>query len=443
MKIICFYLFLLLSLFFASTNSISQNIAKSKHSSERKSNIGFYTPDGIDHDIVGKVDFAMSKAYNISKILDDLNKIKNSTAQIIIDGSPLLTTRQSIDELNRHINLNSNISHLKLLTVHPQHKLKKFFPSDRILSTINDLLTAIYPHKDKVKAIFLADEPYLNGISRSEIERVAQILRLQLNDKGMSKIKIGVIFASAMFNSEFANLIDHQSFDYVKSIDNYYNNKQTADSWKHFISENRLTTYDAAGNMYKNGGLPKGVDIIGFDFYISTLLLDGVHNQTMSWFTEKFPKLPECIGFKNKTMKEIRSNLSFFQDGPVSNQSSNDREILDNLFLCRTKSIYQLLSKEKNIQDFELMLVSESSNNGLLEFSSNGTIEQGQPDKLIESRVLDEVKRATNYYFSNKKHFKAGLMFFTYEDTYDETIKLSIGGASSLKSVTHHIFSFK
>lgn len=102
------------------------------------------------------------------------------------------------------------------------------------------------------------------------------------------------------------------------------------------------------------------------------------------------------------------------------------------------KQIDRAGGKSNSIQP---LLIAESSNNGVLEFDANGNIESNQPDKLNESRVFDEVVRGLTFYRENRTFWTGGLMFFTYQDEYDSSIKMRIGGAKSMPSVLAKIYN--
>jgi len=85
-------------------------------------------------------------------------------------------------------------------------------------------------------------------------------------------------------------------------------------------------------------------------------------------------------------------------------------------------------------------MISESSSNGVLEFDALANAKTAQPAPMVEARLLDEVTRAERLYEAQRLDFKAGLMFFTYEDEYDNSIDLKIGGAVSMPRVLSSIF---
>ena len=96
-------------------------------------------------------------------------------------------------------------------------------PPDAVPGKQMELFTDVmakYPAN--LGTVFLDDESYRNGISKSEMERVGRIAREQLDARQLQHVKLGVIFASSMFDIEFARIVDRRSGDYVSAIDNYH-----------------------------------------------------------------------------------------------------------------------------------------------------------------------------------------------------------------------------
>lgn len=86
-------------------------------------------------------------------------------------------------------------------------------------------------------------------------------------------------------------------------------------------------------------------------------------------------------------------------------------------------------------------MISETSNNGVLEFDARLNIENSQPPALVEWRVLEETRRATDFYLSNQHVYNQGLLFFTYANAFDHTIQMPVGGAANMPAVLEHIFT--
>lgn len=243
-----------------------------------------------------------------------------------------------------------------------------------------------------------------------------------------------------------ADYIENQAYLKDSSSGNAKIDLKSADfkNWVAVMEKSRLVTYDRAGNMYLYGGIPKGYDVVAFDFYMSTMLLDDLHAHTLSWLAERYPDAG-CRQFANTDMASLRKKLSFFREGVIvddKNLIDNDRQMLDIMFQCRMEAVTSMLKKSLGKRRVDMLMISESSNNGAFDFDSKGNIEQNQPIQLVESRVLDEVGRALNFYTRHRSDFKAGLMFFTYDNEYDKTIKLYIGGASKMPSVLDVILRF-
>ena len=75
-----------------------------------------------------------------------------------------------------------------------------------------------------------------------------------------------------------------------------------------------------------------------------------------------------------------------------------------------------------------------------MEFDAQGNIEADQPQLLVAARVQEEVERTLQFYDRYRKEFDAGVMFFVWDDTVDETIDLHILGARSMPGVTNLVF---
>ena len=72
------------------------------------------------------------------------------------------------------------------------------------------------------------------------------------------------------------------------------------------IRANRLATYDRAGNLYIGGRFPAGFEVFAFDFYLSTLLLDSLHEHTLQWLAGRCPQ-HGCARFANQPMRKVWS----------------------------------------------------------------------------------------------------------------------------------------
>jgi hypothetical protein len=262
-------------------------------------------------------------------------------------------------------------------------------PAD-MSAALSPYLDLIEQHRDTVSALFLADEPYLNGISKAEMEAAAQHVKSLLRQRGLAHIPLGVVFASGMFDAEFAEHIQRAAGDYAHRIDQHLaNNRNNRDAdfrqWKKTIAQSRLTTYDQAGNMYTGGGLPRGYEIIGFNFYLSTLLLDGVHRHTLQHLARR--QLDStCERFANTDTSQLRQQLSFFQDGPITPGDAPrqlDKQLLDAAYNCRMYGLTRLLAQQERAPDTGFVMISETSSNGVLEFDARLNIESEQPPALV------------------------------------------------------------
>src|SRR5690606_13238686 len=118
-------------------------------------------------------------------------------------------------------------------------------------------------------------------------------------------------------------------------------------------------------------------------------------------------------------------------------------QLLDDIYQCRMGAVTTMLQQSLANKSVELLLVSESSANGVMEFDPTGVAKPEQPKALVEARVLDEVKRADKFLQANRATYRAGLMFLPYEDEYDRSINLTIGGVASMPTVLDYIWRIK
>ena len=421
-----------------------------------KDYIGFFSPQGINPDLVANTNFAMINIQTISQMKESLKLANNKNFIVNLDFGPLLAATASTKNLSVVYTTTNGKEHRKQLMPLAENKVR-VLPSNLLIEKqLTPYLDEMRNYASVIGTVFLVDEPYLNGVSKFELERAGKEVKRLLNMHGLSKVKLGVIFASGMFDPIFAKIINRAVGDYAYSIDQYYKTGGDSQvpkvveewtSWKKSITASRLSTYDSAGNMYIEGGIPRGFEVVGFDFYLSTILQDGIHDKTLAWFAIQYPK--QCGAFEGTSMRELRKQLSFFHNGPVLQGDKYriaDRKLLDLIYSCRMTATVDMLQKQIKLlgrqgKTVHQLLISESSNNGVLEFDSLGNIEAGQPEKLNEARVYDEVNRGLSYYRSRRQDFKEGLMFFTYQDEYDKSIMLNVGGAKNMPSVLNKIYS--
>lgn len=413
--------------------------------------VGFFAPDGLPKSVIRHTQIGLISAHSAETLEKNLSLMRGSGFKAYVDLGSMIERPRDASTLSMQYRVYGGSAYTKRFKPQSPNYLR-IFPSDehlrRILEPIADVMAR---HKTSIGAVFIADEPYVHGISKTDMERAGRIVRGVLNKHGLVSVKIGVIFASGMFNSDFAHQIDYEAGKYAQRIDHYYDiqggglSSAAFATWVKAIEEHRLVTYDGAGNMYVDGGLPRGFDIYGFDFYLSTLLLDGTHENTLSWLANRYPDVAGCKRFAGTPVSRVREQLSFFKDGKVltgAKYQSTDRDILDAAFSCRMGAVTDMLLKMGSGLSADFLFVTESSDNGVLEFSKTAVAKPEQPEAIVTARVLDEVKRAEQFYEANYCVYKAGLLFFTYQDTYDAGIRLHIGGASSMPTVMSSIYTF-
>ena len=445
-------LLLLLSLSGCIDDSSKDLISKDKIFNHQ-SQIGFFEPTKIYPEYASKVDIQVYNLSTVELLKENLQLAKQQGLRLFLVAGMRAKPREDIVT---NYSFSGEV-HNKKLKPHKTIKLRTNFTREEIFNTYAPFMEVAKKYPEVIEAVFLTDEPYLNGLSYQQLDQVGNDVRTLLDTYGLEKTKVGAIFASAMFNSDFAKQIDRASSLYVNNIDKHFSNLKLKQdkgvitpeesNWLAIIEEFRLTTYDKANNMYTGGGIPESLDIVGFDLYLSTLLQDAVHNESLSWFAKQNLH-PSCIGFEGSTMVELRKGLSFFGgDGSLAQDESikldnynNDKSILERWYSCRTESALALLYKEiekSSRKNRDIILVSESSTNGFMSFDQGGNVSAEQDMELTHQRVTDEVLRAFKLI---EKYPVSYLLFFTYGKNYDKAIKLNIGGVESIDDALQVIY---
>lgn len=410
--------------------------------------IGFFTPARVEPQLVKTTHFGMVNAISPEQVAQSLQTAKGTPYKVILDLGPVLLQLRDKKLLSTTYTDTQGQKHTKQMGPERFYKVFQFKDPAKMTESMTPYLDLIEQHRDQISALFLADEPYLNGISKAEMEAAAQHIKSLLQPRGLDHLPLGIIFSSGMFDAHFASHINRAAGDYAHSIDQHLTNNKSNPTpefrqWKKTIAKSRLTTYDQAGNMYTGGGFPQGYDIIGFNFYLSTLLLDGVHNRTLQHLASRQLDAA-CDRFSQTDVQQLRQQLSFFQDGPVvpgDVPRQQDKQLLDAAFSCRMNGLTQLLAQQNKAPSAGFVMISETSNNGVLEFDARLNIENSQPPALVEWRVLEETRRATDFYLSNQHVYNQGLLFFTYANAFDHTIQMPVGGAANMPAVLEHIFT--
>lgn len=409
--------------------------------------IGFFSPRGTDARFVDKVDFAMVNVNTTEQIAASIAEAKAAGLNLTLDFGPVISLPRDVSKLSIAYTRADGTAAEKTFAPRADNKLRDILPDDQLRQVIAPFLDMMAANPGVVDTLFMVDEPYLNGVPKAELERAGNLFRAELSARKIDGVKLGVLFASAMFHAPFAEALDRESMRYVENADTYratVEETEEGQKWVETFDAFRLTTYDAAGNRYLGGGIPQGYDVVAFDYYVSTLLMDTVAENALHWFAAN-TELRSCDRFYGETVSGLRSKLSFYQDGPVvpgEDARNKDRVLLDDMFDCRMNATLDLLKQEiaASGQSPEVMLIGESSNNGMLEFSAAGTPETEQPSLLVESRVQDEVNRYLKIFSDRRGDNITRIAFFTFDDEFDDTIRLAIGGASSMAGVLQSIF---
>lgn len=389
-------------------------------SSGARDDVGFFLTGEVDARVVREFQVSHLLVSTPAQVQHSLRVASANGHRISLDFSPALTARRESLSINYETSSGEELSkHFRPLADHHVRRM-------RDMAGISDALAPYLPslrrYHNTVADVFIADEPYLNGISRGELEQGVAHVRAWLDLHRMRRIGIGVVFASGMFNAQFARHIDRAAGDYVRGIDRYYEDhgedKEDAfAAWLSIIESRRLTTYDMAGNMYIGGGLPKGIDVVGFDFYLSTILQDGLYDRTIDVLKSKSP---EACGGLGGSIKEILKGVAW----PT-------KDVLDALFRCRMVAATSMLLAEMTTNRPRVLLIGQASSTGLEDINWHGDPLPQQNKRDLISRTVDEVRRTAALYRDCRPIFNGGAMHFLYDDTVDQSINLPLAGAQS------------
>jgi hypothetical protein len=419
--------------------------------------VGFFTHRRVPEAVVQSMQFGIVGAYTVAEVEAGLRAAAGTPFRIDLDLSPQITVARPPARVASEYTDRDGNRRAKVFPPRGDYNVRAFVEGETLGARLAPYLDLIAQYPGVVRVVYVTEEPYLNGISRDDLQHAAGLVRTALDARGLRDVRLGVIFATAMFDAEFAAHIDRGSGEYARGIDTYHAERahllQRPESdpeaaafrrWNEDIRLGRLATYDRAGNTYTGGGVPDGVDVVGFDFYASTLLQDALYDDALAWFAERNLD-PSCERFRGKRIATLRKELSFFRDGaerPTAQEQHSDRILLDAMFECRMNAATALLDRAIGSRDIDRLLIAESSTNAALDFDAAGRRETQQFPDLLDLRVRDEIVRSERFYFSNRQKFAAGIAFFLYDDAYDAALRLPLGGVASLPTAWREIQGF-
>lgn len=314
--------------------------------------IGFFSPRGTDARFVDKVDFAMVNVNTPEQIAASIAEAKAAGLNLTLDFGPVISLPRDVSNLSTTYTRADGTAAEKTFAPRADNKLRDILPDDQLRQVIAPFLDMMAANPGVVDTLFMVDEPYLNGVPKAELERAGRLFRAELSARKIEGVKLGVLFASAMFHAPFAEALDRDSMRYVENADTYratVEETEEGQKWVETFDAFRLTTYDAAGNRYLGGGIPQGYDVVAFDYYVSTLLMDTVAENALHWFAAN-TDLRSCDRFYGETVSGLRTKLSFYQDGPVvpgEDARNKDRVLLNDMFDCRMNGTSKSLGKHK------------------------------------------------------------------------------------------------
>lgn len=413
--------------------------------------LSFFTPLAYPAELARHTDIGMVLAYGgdsgRNSLRANLETARGHRTRLNIDFTHLLLIQRPAASLARTYRYGGQILP-KSFAPRAANKVKNLPDARELRVRLAPYLPLLKEYEAQTAALFLVDEPYMHGISKAEMERLAVQTRALLAENGLERLPLGITFGSGMFDRGFAERVSEEAHAWVHEAESHYTRLRTGRSaadrkrleeWKKAFETQRLTTYDLAGHYYTGGGIPAGYDIVAYNLYTATLLQDAVQNQTLAYFAE-LGASPACARFRDTAMPDIRKELSFYQDGALSPDSlAKDRPLLDAVFACKAETLLHLAQKHLHPGQ-RLMLWGEASGNGFMEFDREGRPKDGQPALLIAARVGEEMTRTLRFYDRHRAQFPEGVMFFLWDDATDHSVDLQVSGASAMPGIPEIVF---
>lgn len=212
-----FHVILLLIMLFSAAYPVSNS---------GKFSIGFLAPTGID-EFIYRTNFSMMNAYlhndsetgrlviNLDHLKPNVQALKGLKHKLNIDlGSVICDVRKPEKIHQTYTSSDGKIRTKRFSPLFP-NKLRDIVSDDEIERRLKGFSAFIKKYRANIGIIFLADEPYLNGISKAELERAIRKIRSLFHKDGISDVELGIIFASGMFNAKFAEHIQKAMARYV------------------------------------------------------------------------------------------------------------------------------------------------------------------------------------------------------------------------------------
>lgn len=177
--------------------------------------IGFFSPDGVSSDYVRQVAFSKVNISTPEKLRQDLALVTGSRHKVDIDLGPVIASMRAPETISRSYVIGDEQRRTKLFEPLTKHKV--LFVPDRgeLQARLASFLPLLVENAGSIGAIYLIDEPYLHGISKQELERIAADVRAIFKTAGLAEIRLGLIFASGMFDRDFARHISDGVSNYA------------------------------------------------------------------------------------------------------------------------------------------------------------------------------------------------------------------------------------
>eukprot|EP00928_Gymnodinium_smaydae_P036196 TRINITY_DN25329_c0_g1_i1.p1 TRINITY_DN25329_c0_g1~~TRINITY_DN25329_c0_g1_i1.p1 ORF type:complete len:542 (-),score=42.41 TRINITY_DN25329_c0_g1_i1:50-1504(-) len=440
----------------SSTSQVVEEMTTASPSERTRANaikVGFVAPSGVSPGFVRRVDSSQinipmkfdpdhpgAVIVDMARLESNLELSREANHTMHLDLTWMITEGVPHNKLNMTYSTSSGFSGVKMFPPFSE-KLRMFKPDLAIHQAIASMASALSKFHDVIDTFYLVDEPYLNGVPKSELERVSRLIRRSCLQLGLPAFRRGIIFTGAFFNKYYGEELNRCHGDYVKHIDDKarqkyeHNDKKTYDKWYAKATLNagqrhRVTSYDLADNLYREGGIPRDVEVIAVDEYASALFWDLTRDSVLHFFWT-VTRVPACQRF-GTSVARVREQLREFFRNPSTLWLA--RLLLDDIFFCRWEAIVALLRREVGERESSISfaMVSESSITPYASFRNEIKKTFKESTVSVMNRLIcDDITRSAQI-LQRYPGFFSEVLYFTYESVRDNGIEQSFDGVDAI-----------
>lgn len=179
---------------------MASGMSESPDAAPQRMQVGFFAPGSVREAYAPKVDIQLYEASTPERLEEALSLASAYGLKLFV---ALPFPEKNKEQIAVEYQLEGK-TYTKTLPFLDSVKVSSIYPKEDFHVYAKPYFDLIKKHSSTVEAIFLGDEPYLNGVGFKELEVMGEYTRALLDAYGLEHVKLGVVFASAMFNADFA-----------------------------------------------------------------------------------------------------------------------------------------------------------------------------------------------------------------------------------------------